>query len=178
MIFMTISVLMRGLIGLLVLGSSAAIAGDEYRRDSGERYVTQSEPLPWRGSTKDDGYPIPQGPSESYAPPPAPRRAVACVSTVGMRDALNGQGWHAFSDVDYRGPIAYMSARSDRGRRFDLQVDSCSGEVIEAHPAVVYADPPRVYYDERPAVGVYIGGGHRFRGHHGGHRYYRGHGRW
>jgi hypothetical protein len=173
---MTVSILVRGLVGLLALGSSAAIAGDEYRRDSGERYATQPEPLPWRGSTKDDGYPVPQGPSESYsAPPHAPRRTASCVSTVGMRDALNGQGWHAFSDVDYRGPIAYMSARSDRGRRFELQVDSCSGEVIEAKP-VVYAAPPRVYYDERPAVGVYIGGG---RGYYGGeHRYYRGQGRW
>lgn len=176
---MIFSMLVRGAVALLVAGSSAAFAGDEYRPDGRERYATQSEPLPWRGSTKDDGYPIPQGPEESYsAPPPAHRRTTSCVSTVGMRDALNGQGWHAFSDVDYRGPIAYMSARSDRGRRFELQVDSCSGEVIEAKPTVVYAEPPRVYYDERPAVGVYIGGGHRHRGHHGGHGYYRGHGRW
>jgi hypothetical protein len=173
--YMTVSKLVRGALGLLALGSTvavtpAAFAGDEYRRDGGDRYATQPEPLPWRGSTKDDGYPVPQGPSESYSEPQSvPRRKASCISTVGMRDALNGQGWHAFSDVDYRGPIAYMSARSDRGRRFELQVDSCSGEVLEARPAVVYAVPPRVYYDDRPAVGVYIGGG---RG------YYRGHGRW
>jgi hypothetical protein len=177
---MTFLKLVLGALGLVVLGGSVLVspvahAGDDYRRESGDRYATQPEPLPWRGSTKDDGYPVPQGPAESYAPPPPPRRTASCVSTVGMRDALNGQGWHAFSDVDYRGPIAYMSARSDRGRRFELQVDSCSGDVIEAKP-VVYAAPPRVYYEERPAVGVYIGGGHGYYG--GGHRYYRGQGRW
>ncbi len=176
---MTLSELARGVVGWMVLGgtvmgctalgTSAAFAGDAYRGDGSARYAPSAEPLPWRGSTKDDGYPVPQGPAESYAPPPVPRRTASCVSTVGMRDALNEQGWHAFSDVDYRGPIAYMSARSERGRRFELQVDSCSGDVIEARPTVVYAVPPRVYYDERPAVGVYIGGG---RG------YYRGHGRW
>ncbi len=133
------------------------------------------EPLPWRGSTKDDGYPVPQPPPAEYAPPRADYRAHAprCLSKVELRDSLNAQGWHAFDAVEYRGNVAFMTARADGGRRFDLQVDSCSGQVIESHRRVIYVEesspPPRdtYYYAPRPAYGAYYyrggyyGGGYR-----------------
>lgn len=138
------------------------------------------EPLPWRGSSKDDGYPVPQPPPGDYdqrsykedpLPPPQapPRRRVAaeCLSKFGIREALNRQGWHEFANVEMRGDLAYMIARNDNGRPFDLTIDSCSGDVIDAAPRRVYADRPvyyERYYAPRPAIGLYFGGGY------GGHR--------
>ena len=143
-------------------------------------YDDKGEPLPWRGSTKDDGYPVPQPPPANYdhrsykddAPPPPRRQAAAeCLSKYGIRSALNRQGWHEFDNVENRGATAFMTARNDGGRRFEVQFDNCTGEVIEAHPRVVYVErdplpPPPVYYERyyapRPAVGLYFyGGGHR-----------------
>ena len=154
---------------VMLAGAAPAMAGGE-----------PGEPLPWRGSTKDDGYPVPQPPpgepqyeprrgstkDDVYEPP---RRRAECLSKYGIRGALNSQGWHAFDDVEIRGNVAYMTARNDGGRRFDLRVDSCTGAVIDARPRVVYVDRdplPRVYYEDRyyaprPAVGLYFYGGGR-----------------
>jgi hypothetical protein len=135
--------------------------------------------LPWRGSARDDGYPVPQPPPpsehryQSYkddapAPLPPPRRVAECLSKYGIRSALNQQGWHAFDGVEMRGPVTYMTARNDGGRRFDVQFDSCNGAVIDARPIVVYREGPPVYYEPRPAVGLYFGGGRGY-GHHHNH---------
>ena len=147
-------------------------------------YNDEGERLPWNGGTK-DGYPVPQGPGEqqytqqrgstkddSYVEPRRQARS-ECLSKYGIRGALNSQGWHNFDNVEIRGNVAYMTARNDGGRRFELRVDSCSGHVIDADPVVVYTDrapPPRFYYgpdyyySPRPAVGLYFGGG--YGGHH------------
>jgi hypothetical protein len=146
-------------------------------------YDDRGEPLPWRGNQATrDGYPVPVAPPpadyrQSYkddaAPPPPPvaprRRVVAeCLSKYGIRESLNRQGWHEFANVEIRGDVAYMIARNDNGRAFDLQVDSCNGDVVEAHPRVVYSERPvyyERYYAPRPAVGFYFGGGYG-HGHH------------
>ena len=154
----------------MLAGAAPAIAGSD------------SENLPWKGA-RDDGYPVPQGPpsDRDYVPPRGstkddvyeaprhepPRRVAECLSKYGIRGALNSQGWHAFDNVEIRGNVAYMTAQNDGGRRFELRVDSCSGDVIDAQPRVVYVDrdpPPRVYYEDRyyaprPAIGLYFGGG-------------------
>jgi hypothetical protein len=158
---------------LLVLGAAAgALSGAPAMAADGEQ--------PWRGSAKDDGYPVPQPPPADYnrggsykddpAPPPAPRRhASSCLSKYGIRHALNEQGWHEFDNVEMRGDVAFMTAAREGGRRFELQVDSCTGDVIEARPRVVYVDPPPAvyygprYYEPRPAIGFYFGGGGRHR---------------
>ena len=81
---------------------------------------------------------------------------------------------HDFDNVDSHGKLTYMTARRDGGGRFDLEMDSCSGEVIESHALVAYRDgPPPAYFYPRPAVGVYIGGG--WGGRWGGGY---GHGHW
>ena len=136
---------------------------------------------PYRGSTKDDGYPIPQPPPPDYRqgsykddplpPPPPPRRVAECLSKYGIRNALNQQGWHEFENVEIRGDTARMLARNDGGRRFDLRFDTCTGQVLDSHPHVVYVDePPPVidhyYYAPRPAVGFYFGGGGGYGHHH------------
>lgn len=153
-------------IAAALAASPAAMAGD------------YGEPLPWRGNATNDGYPVPQPPPGEYGtgsykddplPPPPPRRRVVaeCLSKYGVREALNRQGWHEFANVEMRGEYAYMIARNDNGRPFDLTIDSCSGDVVDAVPRRTYADRPiyyERYYAPRPAVGLYFGGGY------GGHR--------
>jgi len=124
------------------------------------------------GETR-DGYPVPQGPADaqrgqqeyhpSYKddappPPPRPRREARCLDKFGIQRALHDQGWHEFDNVSIEGPVAYMTARSDRGEPFDLKIESCNGSVIEAHPLYVRREGPAYYYP-RPAVGFYFGGG-------------------
>ena len=160
--------LAAGAVATAMLALTAPVQAGNYT-DRGDSYQA-AEPMPWRGSAKDDeGYPVPQAPPREYhqsykddgAPPP--RRTAECLSKFGIRGALNEQGWHAFDGVELRGRVAFMTARNDDGRRFELQVDSCTGAVIEAHPvAVYYETPPPRYYEPRPAVGLYFyGGGHR-----------------
>lgn len=156
---------------VMLAASVSAMAAD---------YDDRGEPLPWRGNTARDGYPVPVPPpaadyrpsyKDEGLPPPAPaprRRVVAeCLSKFGIREALNRQGWHEFANVEIRGDVAYMVARNDNGRAFDLQVDSCTGDVFEAQPRVIYTERPvyyERYYAPRPAIGLYFGGGGY--GHH------------
>ena len=170
--------LAAGVLVAACLAANPALAGD------------YGEPLPWKSQAPRDGYPVPQGPPTGYdqggsykddpAPPPPPRaeprrRVVAeCLSKYGIREALNRQGWYEFANVEMRGELAYMVARNDRGRPFDLTFDSCSGDVVDAIPRVVRADAPiyyERYYEPRPAFGVYVGGG-RYGGHGWGRRHW------
>lgn len=139
-----------------VFACPQAIAGD---------YDDNSRPQAWRGSTKDDGYPVPQPPpvnydQRSYREDVPPRRIVAeCLSKFDIRHALKRQGFHDYDAVELRGEVAFMLARNDEGRRFELEVDSCTGEVIHAQLQVIYAEPPRVYHDRygvpRPVIGLH-----------------------
>ena len=138
---------------------------------------------PVLAADRDDGYPVPQPPqaqegTRSYkddpAPPPPPRHRVSeCLSKYGIRHALNEQGWHEFDAVEMRGNTTFMTASHETGgRRFEVRFDSCTGDVIDAHPRVVYVESPpppiyysgpRYYYEPRPAIGFYFGGGGRHR---------------
>jgi hypothetical protein len=153
----------------LVLGAATpSFAQGTARYD--ERYIEAGDPpLPWRGSAKDDGYPEPvPPPAAGYQEPPRgsykddgrdvpPERhyrkqSAQCLTKPQLREALNDQGWHRFDAVDYRGSTARMIADNGRGRSFDVQFDSCTGEVYEARPLVDYVEPlpPPVIYRERP----------------------------
>jgi hypothetical protein len=168
---------LRATVRIAVVATLAALACAAPANAGGDRDAPET--LPWNGGSTKDGYPVPQGPPADYrsykddAPPPRPplRRTSECLSKYGIQHALNRQGWHAFDAVEIRGQVAYMTARREEGRRFALQVDSCSGSVIDAQPIVVYSDRPvyyeRPYYVPRPAVGFYFGGGY------GGHRHWR-----
>ncbi|MEQ1696857.1 MAG: hypothetical protein ABL901_13550 [Hyphomicrobiaceae bacterium] len=169
------------LVHRLAVGALAAVMLAVSVPVSAADYDDRGEPLPWRGGTAtNDGYPVPVPPppvdyrqsykdDDALPPPPLPRaeprrRVVAeCLSKYGIREALNRQGWHEFANVEIRGEVAYMVARNDNGRPFDLEVDSCSGDVFEAHPRVVYTERPvyyERYYTPRPAIGLRFGGGH------------------
>lgn len=109
------------------------------------------EGVPARGSYKDD------------EPPPV-RRSAHCLTKPGLRAALNDQGWYHFDNVDYRGRVAFMTAENVRGRRFEVEFDACSGDVVNSRPVEVYVERPAppVYYGygyygaPRPYVGIHV----------------------
>lgn len=105
-------------------------------------------------------YATPYQPRE-YLPPYAPRfREPArypdysyygngCVPRYEVKERLLRQGWHAFTDLELRGEVAFVRARRANGRLYELQVDRCSGSVIEARAAGypgAYAWGPRNGY--------------------------------
>ncbi len=127
--------------GLAVLGAPASHAGDlggypapvEYsgrdyyvpprRADVAERYDPRDEPPP--ASYKDD-------------PLPPPRRAEAprerCIPRREIESRLVAEGWSEFSDPEKRGELGIFRARRPNGRLYELSVDRCSGEIVDAHP--------------------------------------------
>lgn len=116
--------------------------------------------------------PGPVPPGTIYGPPdtygPAPRRysyeredwreRQGCVPRGEVRRRLVDDGWRDFQDLDIRGPHALVRARRPNGDVFDLRVDRCTGEVVNAEllrrgAYGPYAEdhgrryvPPRPYY--------------------------------
>jgi hypothetical protein len=132
------------------LSLTAAPADAQSRYDRYDPPPPAHGASPYRGSSKDDGYPEPVPPPAHYEPGPrhghdspygAPRpkrTAERCFDKHGIRDALNAQGWRHFDEVTIRDDIAHMTADDDRGRRFEVKFDTCTGEVVAARP--VYGD--------------------------------------
>lgn len=57
-----------------------------------------------------------------------------CLPRRAIRARLRADGWHDFQDLDLRGSVAVVTARSPSGRPFDLTVDRCSGDIVDARP--------------------------------------------
>ncbi len=55
-----------------------------------------------------------------------------CVPRHVVRDRLRADGWHRFHDFEPRGSVLHVEARRRSGRLFDLTIDRCSGEVVDA----------------------------------------------
>ena len=89
--------------------------------------------------------------SKSFARPPYGRAAIydECVSRRVVRRRLRREGWYRFRGLQVRGRVVLVSARRrPTGRWFDLAVDRCSGEILDARPL------RPIYYDDyavRPA---------------------------
>jgi hypothetical protein len=60
--------------------------------------------------------------------------ARGCVPREEIKDRLLRSGWHDFHDGDVRGEVATVRARRPSGRLFDLVIDRCSGEIVDARP--------------------------------------------
>lgn len=76
------------------------------------------------------------------------RRGDGCVSRRIAHERIRADGWRDFGDFEARGNLVYMRARRPSGRLFDLTIDTCSGEIIEARPLLggrSYAGGPRRY---------------------------------
>ena len=69
----------------------------------------------------------------SYAEPPR-GYADRCLPREVVKERLLRSGWHDFHDGDVRGEIATVRARRPSGRLFDLVIDRCSGEIVDARP--------------------------------------------
>ena len=69
---------------------------------------------------------------------PIRRRAYAgrdrCVPREVARDRLRAAGWRGFHAVEPRDDVVLVKARRPSGRMFDLTIDRCSGEVVDARP--------------------------------------------
>ena len=122
-------------------------------------------PLASAADLYEDGYG--EGPPryERYAVPPAdfeppypPRyadRGGPCVPREVVRDRLLSEGWGDFRDFEPRGRVVLVQARRPSGRLFDLAIDRCSGEVVDARPV----------FGPRAAPGPYAYGGYGGRGY-------------
>ena len=85
--------------------------------------------------------------------PPAYAEA-RCIPREVARDRLRAAGWRGFHDVDPHDRVVMVKARRPSGRMFELTIDRCSGEVVDARPIYGrwgrFADGPRRYWDRRP----------------------------
>jgi hypothetical protein len=113
--------------------------GDIYRQPGPAPYAAPyREPY---GSPRPPGYLEPFSSPRFGGGPTYPDHSYynnGCVPRQEVKDRLLRQGWHAFTDLELRGEVAFVRARRPNGRTFELQVDRCSGNVIEARPADAY----------------------------------------
>lgn len=111
-----------------------------------------SAPSAFAADLYEDGY----GPqySERYAVPPAdfeppypPAYAGRgpCVPREAVRDRLLSEGWGDFRDFEPRGRVVLVQARRPSGRLYDLTIDRCSGEVVDARPVFGPRAEPGAY---------------------------------
>lgn len=74
-------------------------------------------------------------PPEDFDPPYRHRTDYgSCVPRDVARERLRADGWGNFHDFERREQVVLVRARRPSGRLFDLVIDRCSGEIIEARP--------------------------------------------
>ncbi len=114
----------------------------QYGSPYAERVPVPSEPV-----YRDPRYGDPRQYAEVQ--PPNYGHRTGCLSRPQVRRELERQGWSGFFDAEPRGEIAAVKARRNDGRVFALQVDRCSGEIVDARPLSPgygpYAGVPRRY---------------------------------
>jgi hypothetical protein len=82
----------------------------------------------YKDDFKDDAF------DRRYDPPRYAARGDGCVPRHIAHARLRADGWRDFGDFEARGNIVLMQARRSSGRLFDLTIDTCSGEIVEARP--------------------------------------------
>jgi hypothetical protein len=55
-----------------------------------------------------------------------------CAAHNEIRRDLTEQGWSEFTDVELRGATALIEARRPNGNLYQLKIDRCSGEILNA----------------------------------------------
>jgi hypothetical protein len=83
-------------------------------------------------------------------PPPGYAERGGCVPREEARDRLRAAGWYDFHGVERLDRVVLVKARRRSGRLFDLTIDRCSGEIVDARPT----------YGGR--LGPYAWGGRRY----------------
>ena len=72
-----------------------------------------------------------------YDAPPPPRDGSrydqqSCLSKGEIRFRLKEHGWQDFQDLEFRQDIALVTARRPDGMLYKLEVDRCSGVIVQA----------------------------------------------
>jgi len=106
--------------------------GDTYGDDRPYRRYAEPEDF-------EPAYPPYRSLKDAPFPPPHKRygrwwRDDGCVPRQAVRDRLRADGWYDFDDLEPRGSVVLVQARRPSGRLFDLTIDRCSGEIVEARP--------------------------------------------
>jgi hypothetical protein len=78
----------------------------------------------------------PPGRYSQYDAPPVTRDSrydqKACLSKGDIRYRLKEHGWNELQDMDFRGDTAVVTARRPDGMLYKLEVDRCSGVIVQA----------------------------------------------
>ncbi len=104
------------------------------------------------------GHPVPPAPVyRDHAPPPrhysegpdAWRYGNGCISKDEAKRRLTGEGWRDFHDLELRQNVAKIKARRPNGDLYDLKIDRCTGEIVNAQP-LERAGPGPYAYENGP----------------------------
>jgi hypothetical protein len=138
--FMTTSAVLTALVSAVAVTATSASAADIYDRGR----VTSYEDPRYADIYTHPEPPRHLGPPrrEYLAPMPphyfdGPRRHSSapssnCASHHEIRRDLTEQGWSQFNDVELRGSSALIEARRPNGNLYQLKIDRCSGEILNA----------------------------------------------
>lgn len=55
-----------------------------------------------------------------------------CLPRQAIRERLRGDGWRDIHRIDVRGGAVILGAERPNGQLFELKVDRCNGEIIDA----------------------------------------------
>jgi hypothetical protein len=138
--FAVLGAALASTIGAVAIAAAApASAADIYDRRTGAAYddpryadiYTYPEPARPVGPPRREYLaPMPphyfDGPRRHAGPPNN------CASHHDIRRDLNEQGWSEFNDVELRGSTALIEARRPNGNLYQLKIDRCSGEILNA----------------------------------------------
>lgn len=151
------SVLIAAASAAVVCGAFPVLAADLSLKDSpydDPRYSDMygTAPPPRYAQPVPVPAPYPPYAQPQYAPVPAAplyrydgRYAGDCLPRHVIRDQLAGRGWQDFHDPQVMGNVVHIRARRPNGRLFDLTVDRCSGQIINAQVTgdrSAHAPPP------------------------------------
>ena len=137
---LTTSAVLATIVSVATLSSTAASAADIYDRGRVSSYddpryadiYTHPEPPRHLGPPRRD-YLAPMPPHYFDGP----RRHSTnphgnCASHHDIRRDLKEQGWAEFTDIELRGSTALIEARRPNGNLYQLKIDRCSGEILNA----------------------------------------------
>ncbi len=77
------------------------------------------------------------------------RYRMACVPREDIKRRLSDEGWRDFQDVELRGGVARIEARR-RGEFYVLNVDRCSGDIVNAQKLGRSDGGSYAYEQDRP----------------------------
>jgi hypothetical protein len=128
----------------IALFAVPAVAADLYEPPYIEGYG-EGPPPPDRYAAVPDDF-------EPPYPPPGQFERDRCIPRDVARDRLRAAGWRGFHAVEPHDRVVRVKATRPSGRMYDLTIDRCSGEVVDARPIIgrrlgPYAYGPRRYWD-------------------------------